>query len=61
MRVPNWQHHSKKDQKITLKPQALRQSKYRRQALKRKLKGASSIIDIIEGNNYEATVSESQR
>jgi len=60
MKVPNWQHHSKKEQKPTLKPQALRQSKYRTKALKRKLKGASSIIDIIEGNNYEATVSKSK-
>ena len=33
-------HHSKKEQKRKLKPQALRQAKARRQALKRKLKGA---------------------
>jgi len=25
MKVPNWQHHSKKEQKRHLKPQALRQ------------------------------------
>ena len=36
-RVPNWQHHSKKEQKRRLKPQALRQAKARKQALKRKL------------------------
>jgi hypothetical protein len=24
MKVPNWQHHSKKEQKRSLKPQALR-------------------------------------
>jgi len=30
MRVPNWQHHSKKEQKRHLKPQALRQAKKRR-------------------------------
>ena len=40
MKVPNWIHHSKKLQKRTLKPQALRQAKATRQALKRKLKGA---------------------
>ena len=36
MKVPNWKHHSKKEQKRTLKPQALRQAKERRKALKRK-------------------------
>ena len=25
--TPNWKHHSKKEQKRTLKPQAIRQSK----------------------------------
>jgi len=29
MQVPNWQHHSKKDQKRTLRPQALRSAKAR--------------------------------
>jgi phosphohistidine phosphatase SixA len=37
MTTPNWQHHSKKDQKRHLKPQAMRQAKARCQALKRKL------------------------
>jgi hypothetical protein len=37
MKVPNWQHHSKKEAKRTLKPQALRQAKKRRAALKAKL------------------------
>jgi hypothetical protein len=37
MTTPNWQHHSRKDAKRTLKPQALRQAKARRQALKRHL------------------------
>lgn len=36
MQVPNRFHHSKKDQKRKLKPQALRQAKARRQALKNK-------------------------
>jgi hypothetical protein len=29
MQVPNWRHHSKKEQKRKLKPQALRQAKAR--------------------------------
>ncbi|NDC90016.1 MAG: hypothetical protein EB075_14675 [Bacteroidetes bacterium] len=37
--VPNWQHHSRKEQKRKLKPQALRDARRRRQALKNKLKG----------------------
>jgi hypothetical protein len=37
MTTPNWQHHSKKEQKRKLKPQALRQAKARRQALKKRL------------------------
>jgi hypothetical protein len=36
MQVPNWKHHSQKEQKRKLKPQALRQAKARRQALKKK-------------------------
>jgi len=30
MNTPNWQHHSKKERKRKLKPQALRQAKARR-------------------------------
>tara|TARA_B100000427_G_scaffold279139_1_gene249186 strand:+ start:51 stop:176 length:126 start_codon:yes stop_codon:yes gene_type:complete len=37
MNVPNWIHHSQKEKKRKLKPQALRQAKERLQALKRKL------------------------
>ena len=40
MQVPNRFHHSKKEPKRKLKPQALRQAKARRKALLRKLKGA---------------------
>ena len=36
--TPNWQHHSKKQQGRTLKPQALRSSKKQLKALKLKLK-----------------------
>jgi hypothetical protein len=47
MTTPNWQHHSKKEQKRKLKPQALRQAKARRQALKKRLsRGASFFINI---------------
>jgi len=37
MTTPNWQHHSKKEQKRHLKPQAMRQAKAKRNALKLKL------------------------
>jgi hypothetical protein len=43
MTVPNWQHHSKKEQKRTLKPQALRSAKKRRQALKNRLTATGRI------------------
>jgi len=35
--IPNWQHHSKKVQRRTLKPQALRSAKRRTKALIHKL------------------------
>ena len=35
MNIPNWQHHSKKEQKRTLKPQALRQARARVKQLKK--------------------------
>ena len=35
MRVPNWQHHSKKEQKRHLKPQAMRQARARVRQLKK--------------------------
>jgi hypothetical protein len=37
MTVPNWQHHSKKEKKRTLKPQALRQARKRRGQLIKRL------------------------
>ena len=37
MKVPNWIHHSRKEKKRKLKPQALRQAKERLKSLKRKL------------------------
>ena len=40
MNTPNWQHHSRKEQKRKLKPQALRDARRRRQALITKLKSS---------------------
>jgi len=37
MTVPNWQHHSKKEKKRTLKPQALRAARKRRGQLIKRL------------------------
>ena len=37
MKIPNWQHHSKKEKKRHLRPQALRAAKKRLQVLKSKL------------------------
>jgi len=37
MNVPNWQHHSKKEQGRTLKPQALRSAKKRSKAFIKRL------------------------
>jgi len=41
MLVPNYQHHSKKTRKPTLKPQAVRARKQALKALKRKLQSAA--------------------
>ena len=40
MIVPNYQHHSKKQQKARLKPQAVRARKAALKALKRKLQAS---------------------
>jgi len=45
MKLPNWQHHSKKEQKRKLKPQALRQAKARRQALKKRLQQGDAFFN----------------
>ena len=37
MTIPNWQHHSNKDAKRTLKPQAMRSARARAKMLKLKL------------------------
>ncbi len=38
MNIPNWQHHSRKEQKPTLKPQAMRDRRAALQAFKKKHK-----------------------
>ena len=46
MITPNWQHHSKKEQKRSLKPQALRQSRERLKFLLNKINANSqSLLD----------------
>ena len=42
MMIPNWQHHSKKEAKRSLKPQALRSAKKRTKALIVKLYSQST-------------------
>ena len=37
MNIPNWQHHSKKEKKRILKPQALRSARERRRQLIKRL------------------------
>jgi hypothetical protein len=39
MQVPNWKHHSRKEQKRKLKPQALRQAKARLAQFKKRHMG----------------------
>ncbi len=41
--VPNWQHHSKKEAKRTLKPQALRAAKKRTKTFIKSLKQNESL------------------
>ena len=41
MNTPNWQHHSKKDAKRKLKPQALRAAKARRRQLIKRLQAST--------------------
>jgi hypothetical protein len=42
MRVPNWKHHSKKEKKRKLKPQALRAARERRRQLIKSLRNPPS-------------------
>ena len=38
LQLPNWQHHSKKEQKPTKKPKALRRARHRLKSLIKKLR-----------------------
>ena len=60
MKVPNWQHHSKKEPKRTLKPQALRQARQKLQNVKMrymtsKKRRSSSIIGTYDRNTDGST------
>ena len=59
MNTPNWQHHSKKDAKRKLKPQALRASRERRRQLIKRLlnptkRGVSSYNGFIIKGTHES-------
>ena len=50
MKLPNWQHHSKKEKKRHLKPQALRQARKRRgQLLNRLLNPSKRRVSYYNG------------
>ncbi len=50
MNTPNWQHHSKKEKKRKLKPQALRSARERRrQLIKRLLNPANGRVLLYTG------------
>ena len=58
MNTPNWQHHSKKEKKRTLKPQALRAARERRRQLIKRLlnptkRGVSSYNVLIQKKHME--------
>ena len=59
MNTPNWQHHSKKDAKRKLKPQALRSARDRRRQLINRLlnptkRGVSSYNRFISKGTHES-------
>jgi hypothetical protein len=64
MQVPNWKHHSKKEQKRKLKPQALRQAKARLAQFKKRHtgrpKGDLSLYDRFIRNKSNACSSRNQ-
>jgi len=60
MQVPNWKHHSKKDAKRKLKPQALRSARERRRQLIKCLltshkRGVSSYYGHIQNETHANT------
>ena len=61
MKVPNWQHHSKKEKKRVLKPQALRSARERRrQLIKRLLKTSTKGGFFINKNKNVFKTPESE-
>ena len=64
MQVPNWKHHSKKEQKRKLKPQALRQAKARLAQFKKRHmgrpKGDLSFYDTSIRNKSDVCISRNQ-
>jgi hypothetical protein len=64
MQVPNWKHHSKKEQKRKLKPQALRQAKARLAQFKKRHmgrpKGDLSLYDGYIRNKSDGSLSRNQ-
>jgi hypothetical protein len=64
MNTPNWQHHSKKEQKRKLKPQALRQAKARLAQFKKqhmgRPKGDLSLYDVYIRNETNGSPSRNQ-
>jgi hypothetical protein len=64
MQVPNWKHHSRKEQKRKLKPQALRQAKARLAQFKKRHngrpKGDLSFYDTFIRNETDVRPSRNQ-
>lgn len=59
MIIPNWQHHSSKEQKPTLKPQAMRDRREALKAFKKKHKNrpdkaVSSYYESIRTEHYDS-------
>ena len=59
MNIPNWQHHSKKEQKRTLKPQAMRARKEALRQLKKRhmnphIRRVSSYYESIRTEHYDS-------
>ncbi len=59
MNTPNWQHHSKKEQKRTLKPQAMRARKEALRQLKKRhmnpsKRRVSSYYESIRTEHYDS-------
>ena len=56
MITPNWQHHSNKDAKRTLKPQALRDAKRRTKTLIKQLRSQSKRDELRTTNRSRGTI-----